>query len=74
MTSVEQVKPEALSNFYNLKKTYIVKKKKAAINKWSLITCNNYTVKMDPPDFLTSVLAVKWNLQGLCRVFILTLL
>lgn len=28
---------------------------------------------MVPPDFMTSVLAVKWNLQGLCRVFIWTL-
>lgn len=30
-------------------------------------------VKMVPPDFMNSVLAVKWNLQGLCRVFIWTL-
>lgn len=68
---LEQVKPEALLNFYYVKKKkYIVKK--AAMNKRSVITCNNLTMRTVSPDFMKSVLAVlKMEFAGIIQGFYL---
>lgn len=70
MTSVGTSETRSIIELLLCKKKYIVKK--AAMNKRSMITCNNLTMRTVSPDFMKSVLAVlKMEFAGIIQGFYL---